>query len=208
MITIRKLTLLATVLVTTTILVTGCDVLRDNDKPTTQQETEEAARKLQSRPTLEEAEAQMQQVMEQIASAATELVPNMRFEWTRDRSTPDCAQPFDRTYGRQVYLRNLVSPEPFPEDKWPTFMARAKELAATVGATWSQQIVEEPSGTTETSPSSPGAAPQYGDHDVNFYNSDTGDTVRVGTSKATVIAATVGCHLPKDKFDNPIRPTS
>ncbi|WP_067544112.1 LppA family lipoprotein [Nocardia crassostreae] len=204
----RKITLLTAALAATATLVTGCDVLRDNEKPTTQQETDEAARRLQQRPSLEEAEAQLQQVMEQIAAAGTELVPAVRFEWVDDRSMPDCDAPYDRTYGRKVFMRKLwAQGQPYPEAEWPAFLAKAKELAATVGATWSQQIREEPSGTTGPAPSNDPAAPEYGRHDINFVNPDNGTTVRIMTNKATVITATLGCHLPKDRLDDPIKPT-
>lgn len=200
----RNILLLAAFLATTTILVTGCDAMSDSDRPTTQQETEDAARKLQQRPNLEDAEAQVQQVMDQIAAAATNLAPTLQFEWIDDRTTPSCDKPFDRTNGRKVYMRNLWARAPFPEDQWPTFFTQVRDLAATVGATWVQPIRDEiPTSTPTTVPS-----PEFRQHDVNFFNPETGTTIRVGTDKATIISATVGCHLPKDKFDNPIRPTS
>jgi hypothetical protein len=50
------------------------------DKPavTGEQETAEAAQILLDRPSLEDTEAQVQLAVEQIAAAATELVPGMR----------------------------------------------------------------------------------------------------------------------------------
>lgn len=199
----RKVTVFAAVSAVMTTLVTGCDVLGNSDRPTTQQETEEAARELRNRPNLEDSEAQVQRVMEQIASAATELVPTMRFEWVDDRMASECAKPFDRTNGSIVYMRKLWSLDPFPEVKWPAFIAKTGELAGTLGATESQTVRDESSATPDPTP----AIPEYGRHDVNFFNSETGTSVRVSTNKATVITAQVGCHLPKGKFDNPIPPT-
>ncbi|WP_369636231.1 LppA family lipoprotein [Nocardia sp. JMUB6875] len=176
----------------------------DNNPKTTRQETEDAAQKLLKRPTLEEAEAQLTSVVDQIIAAATELVPGIHFETVYDRSTSLCDPPFDDTFGRKVTLQGH-SGGPIPEDKWPAFLAKATELAGTVGATWTQKVREEPGTTTS---STPDPVPEYGRHDVNFFNPETGTTIRLGTDKATFVRGSVGCYLPKDKFDNPIRPTT
>lgn len=202
----RKAAVLATALATMAILSTGCDVLGDNDRPTTRQQTEEAARELRTRPSLEDAEAGVHSVMERIAGAATELVPTMRFEWVNDRMASDCTKPFDKTNGRIVYMRNLMAQEPFPEDRWPEFFSKAQELAGTLGATWSQTVRGDQSTSSAPAPSTTPAVAEFGRHDVNFYNPDTGTSIRIRAFKATVISATVGCHLPKDKFDTPIPP--
>ncbi|MFI5783158.1 LppA family lipoprotein [Nocardia sp. NPDC051570] len=165
----------------------------DQHKPTSSQDTAAAAQRLLQRPSLEDSDAQLQGVVEQIGAAATELVPGLRWEWQRDKMRLDCSPPYDQTNGRMLNLRLYVSTpnQPIPDNVWPQFIDRIRPIAATVGATAPGTMQDQP-----------------GNHDVRFVNPDDGTTIKVGSQVATVIGGTVGCRLPRDQFNTPIRPTS
>ncbi|RDI56003.1 LppA family lipoprotein [Nocardia mexicana] len=165
----------------------------DQHTPTGPQDTAAAAQRLQQRPSLEDSAAQLQQLVEQIGAAATELVPGLRWEWQNDEMSKACPPPYDRTNGRILNLRLYVSTPntPLPDDIWPRFVERVRPLAATVGATAPETMQD-----------------QTGKHDVRFVNPDDGTTIKIGSQATTVIGGTVGCRLPHDQFATPVRPTS
>ncbi|MBF6062823.1 hypothetical protein IU500_13420 [Nocardia terpenica] len=163
----------------------------DQQKPTGEKETAEAAQKLLQRPSLEEATAQMQSIVEQIAAVASDLIPGMKWEWVDERSRHDCPKPYDQTDGQAMSLPNYWARNtPIPDDQWPQFIARVRPIAATVGAI-----------APETMQDKPGA------HDLWFYNNDDGTTIKIASDKATVISGRTGCRLPADRFNSPTRPT-
>ncbi|QIS08809.1 LppA family lipoprotein [Nocardia arthritidis] len=175
--------------------------ISDSNPPhTSEKDTAEAAQRLLKLPPLEDAEAELRAVVQQIGAAATELVPGMKWEWNRDPMRSDCPAPYDQTNGQISYLRHYYSDTPIPDDVWPQFLDRVRTIAATVGAT-----------APETMQNQSGTASSPGNHDVWFSNPSSGTTIKVGTQRASVISATVGCHLPKDKFSSPTptpKPTS
>jgi hypothetical protein len=168
------------------------NVLDDSgDKPTGQKETAEATQRLLTRPSLEDTETQVRSVVEQIAAAGSQLMPGTQWYWHRDRTPSGCNKPYDQTDGRIVYLQNYVSDTPVPDDVWPVFLERSRAITAQIGATAPETM--------------PGKA---GNYEVWFSNPDDGTTIKVGSQAATVISAIVGCHLPRDGFTTPPRPTS
>jgi hypothetical protein len=169
------------------------------DKPavTGEQETAEAAQILLDRPSLEDTEAQVQLAVEQIAAAATELVPGMRWEWHRDALASDCPTPYDQTEGQTVNLPFYVSSTPIPDEVWPRYVERVRAIAANFGAT-APEVMQDRTA-------SPGS---FGNHDVWFSNAADGTTFKVSSQVSAVIAGKVGCRLPRDKFSTPIRATS
>ncbi|GAB2699670.1 LppA family lipoprotein [Nocardia thraciensis] len=154
-----------------------------HDQQTGDQATAEAARRLQQWPSLEDTEAQMRAVVEQIAAAASELVPGLKWDWVDDRLRDDsCIEPFDRTAGQMMNLQNYWARQPIPDDQWPQFLDRARAIAATVGATAPDAMQNHP-----------------GKHDIWFSNPADGATIKIATSAATVISARTGCRLPHDQ---------
>ncbi|RDI68019.1 LppA family lipoprotein [Nocardia pseudobrasiliensis] len=165
-----------------TLMMGGCS-MNDQREPTDPAETAAAAQRLRQRPTLEDSERQLQRVVEQIAAAATELVPELRWRWEREKTRLDCPPPYDRTDGRMLELALYVTPDqPIPDRLWPQFIERIRPIAATVGATAPNAVQD-----------------RAGRHDVRFVNPDDGTTIKVGSQVATVIGATVGCRLPRDR---------
>ncbi|MEU1983621.1 LppA family lipoprotein [Nocardia sp. NPDC019395] len=78
-----------------------------------------------------------------------------------------------------------------PNAVWPRFLERVREIAGTIGVT------------------APETMQDNGDrHDVWFSNPAVETTLKVSTNKNTVIAAQVGCHLPRALLSSPIVPTS
>ncbi|RJO76777.1 hypothetical protein D5S18_11020 [Nocardia panacis] len=155
-------------------------------------ETAEAAQRLRSLPPLEDAETELENIVQQVGAAATELIPGMKWQWNRELTRSYCTAPYDQTNGRISYLRHYYSDTPIPDEIWPQLIERVRVIVATVGAT-TPDIMQDRSGTA----SSPG------NHDVWFSNPTTGTTITVGTQQASVITGTVGCHLPKDGFNSP-----
>ncbi|WP_194819800.1 LppA family lipoprotein [Nocardia sp. XZ_19_385] len=163
-------------------------------EPSSDDETAAAAQQLQQRSSMEDATAEINGVVEQIAAAASELVPGLRFYWNREESTTRCGRPFDRTNGLKRTLRNYVASAPIPDEVWPTLVGRVNEIVAKVGA--SNPAVMQDINSVPGTP---------GNHDIWFSNPDIGTVIKVGSQKATVISATTGCHLKRADFANPIR---
>ncbi|MEG8183826.1 hypothetical protein GZH49_35745 [Nocardia terpenica] len=162
-----------------------------DNKPTSPQETARATQNLLGRPSLEDTEARLRSVVEQIAAAGTELVPGMQWYWNGDREMGGCDKPYDDTEGRIAYLPDYVSNTPIPDAVWSAFLERVRPIAAQMGAT-------APTTMQNT----------HGNYEVWFSSPDDGTTIKVGSQAATVISGIVGCHLPRDKYDTTVRPTS
>lgn len=97
-----------------------------------------AAAKLVTLPSLEETEARVQQTVVELATYVSTLVPGLQWHWEGNRSPDSCSRPYDQTLGRSVYLPDYLASGPIPDSVWPQALQRAKELAASLGATGCQ----------------------------------------------------------------------
>ena len=175
---------------------TGCgsDVLDDPYEKSSPTVTADSAAILESLPSLEDTEVQLESTVMQIGAFVDTLVPGMKWTWIRERSVGGCGRPFDGTDGDDVQLKNYVSEGPIPDAVWPQVFEHAKALAAAVGATEYQIFHDDP-----------------GRHQVRFYSPER-TAIFIGSTGA-VISANTGCRLPQAKMPGaqatqpPVTPT-
>jgi hypothetical protein len=161
------------------------------DKPTGEQETKQATQQLLTRSSLEDSETQIRRAVQQITATGSELVPGMEWKQDGDREQSGCDKPYDQTEGLTLHLQDYVSDTPIPDSAWPTYLDRARQIATRAGATTQETMDDRP-----------------GHKEVWFSNPDDGTVIKVGYQAATVISATVGCHLPRNQLMAPPHPTS
>ncbi len=157
----------------------------DSAGPSGEGETTRAAQRLTELPSLEATQAQLTSVVEQLGAYIATLVPGIQWRWNREQSRSGCARPYDRTGGANLYLRNYLGDKPIPAEVWPRVVDRARELAATLGATGAQTFRDDP-----------------GNKDARFYSPE-GTAISLGYQVNTVIAADTGCRLPAGGATSP-----
>jgi len=168
-------TALAVVLMLST---TGCGMYEDPYQRTGPEETAEAVEKLVPLPSLEDAEVQLRQAVEELGTHVSFLVSGLTWRWAgRYSSSIDCDPPYDQTQGQQVMLQHYAASKGIPDEVWPQVRDRARELAASLGATESEMFADQP-----------------GDHNVRFYSRE-GTEFMIGTQGAAISSGT-GCRLP------------
>ncbi len=171
--------LAACVVVVAALMLTGCGgVLDDPYKATGGADTAAAAAKLVPLPALEETEARVRQAVVELATYISTLDAGLQWHWNRDRSPSDCNRPYDQTQGRSVYLPLYVASGPIPDLVWPQAKQRARELAASVGATSSSVGKEQPGGR------------------AGLFYSPEGTKLLLGDGVNAIISSDTGCRLP------------
>jgi len=160
-------------------MLTGCGgVLDDPYKATGGADTATAAAKLVPLPSLEETEARVRQAVLELGTYTSTLVPGLQWHWDGNRSPRGCGRPYDETQGSSVHLPDYLAFGPIPDAAWPQALQRAKELAASLGATGGQGFKDQP-----------------GDHLARFY-SPQGTVLSLGTAVNAIISGDPGCRLP------------
>jgi len=171
--------LAACVVVVAAMMLTGCGgVLDDPYKATGGADTATAAAKLVPLPSLEETEARVRQAVLELGTYTSTLVPGLQWHWDGNRSPRGCGRPYDETQGSSVHLPDYLAFGPIPDAAWPQALQRAKELAASLGATGGQGFKDQP-----------------GDHLARFY-SPQGTVLSLGTAVNAIISGDTGCRLP------------
>lgn len=148
-------------------------------------ETSQAAKELQTRPTLEDTQAHLKQAFEDLAAYASSLVPGMTWKWvSTDQYPSGCDAPFDQTTGRQYHMPDYITQGGdaahgggIPDDVWPVVRDKARQIAADLGATES-----DPFPFNE----------KVGDRQARFYGSN-GTVLWLATRG---ISGDTGCRLP------------
>lgn len=181
--------LAALVAVVAVTMLTGCGgVLDDPYKKTGEADTAAAAAKLVPLPSLEDTEARVKQAVVELGTYISTLVPGLQWSWDGDRSQFACDRPYDQTQGQSVRFPDYLAVGPIPDAAWPQAMQRAKELAASLGATGGQ-----------------GFKDQSGDHDARFY-SPQGTAIWLGSAVNAIISSNTGCRLPAAVKNPPVGP--
>lgn len=148
-------------------------------------ETSQAAKELQTRPTLEDTQARLKQAFEDLATYASSLVPGMTWKWVNTDQYPSgCDAPFDQTAGRKYHMPDYVTQGGdtahgggIPDAVWPAYREKARQLAAELGAT-----------ETDTFP----FKEDVGDRQARFFGSN-GTVLWIATR---AIHGDTGCRLP------------
>lgn len=162
---------------------TGCgsDVLDDPYEKSSPAVAADSAAILETLPTLEDTEVQVESAVEQLGAFVDTLVPGMEWTWIRERSVGGCSRPYDGTDGDDVKLKNYVSAGPIPDAVWPQVFEFATRVATAAGATKVQTFHDDPDN-----------------HEVRFYSPE-GTAIFIG-SRGAVISASTGCRLPQAKM--------
>lgn len=171
------------VAVAAVLTLTGCgsDVLDDPYEKPSPTITADSAAILESLPSLEDTEVQIQSTVEQLAAFIDTLVPAMQWTWMQDRMVSSCNQPYGDTDGELIYLKKYVAAGPIPDAVWPLVFEHASTLAKAVGVTKVQAFHDDPDN-----------------HEVRFYSPES-TSIYIG-SRGAVISASTGCRLPEAKM--------
>jgi hypothetical protein len=162
---------------------TGCNMTKDPYQPTDPGEAARAAKSLDDLPSLEDTEAELASVIEQLGHDAATIAPTLRWQW-HDEPGPSrggCNPPYEQSDGEEILMRKYVSDTPIPDENWNQVLAIARDAAAKLGTTGMEVFQDAP-----------------GKHDVRFYNK-TGTALRIGSQIAALITGSTGCRLSRDK---------
>jgi hypothetical protein len=131
--------------------------------------------KLQSKPSLEAAQAEYQAAVQDMAKSIAALTPGTT--WNIEENTwVGCGGEYAKTKAKQAYLMAVFS-GPISDALWPQALQIVKDGAAQKGAT---EV-----GTFKDNP---------GDHDIYIAGPD-GVEFRLGTQKASTLTAKSDCRL-------------
>jgi ABC-type glycerol-3-phosphate transport system substrate-binding protein len=130
---------------------------------------------LQSKPSLEAAQAEYQAAVQNMADSIAALTPGTTFN-IEQNTWVGCGGEYATTNAKQAYLMAVFS-GPIPDAVWPQALQIVKDGAAQLGAS--------ELGTFKDNP---------GDHDVYIAGSD-GVEFRLGTQKASTLTAKSDCRL-------------
>lgn len=162
--------------------VSGCGGIMDNPYNHSDEEIAQAAELMRDLPTLEETEATMVAVVDEIKAAATAINPALRWEESRPRRAEGCGGAFARTDGSSVRMPLWGSQAPIPDADWPEILAAAREIAARAGIHDVNVRVDQP-----------------GDHDV-LLSGETGNRLQIGTKVAASITGETGCRYKAESM--------
>lgn len=172
--------LLSAVTLTVTLATTGCHV-ENPDAPTPPTAATNALDELKSLPSLEETTQQVRAAMNEIASAATKVVPELQFLPVNGEETGNCEKPYEQTDGKRLFLPDEVASGQISEANWTTILAAAKAAAAKLGATDVQVMKDAPAN-----------------HDV-WFEGPTGIFIKIAYRDSLVVSGYTGCRLPQDR---------
>lgn len=162
-------------------LTAGCHVSQPYE-PTPPSVAAEALNVLRSLPSLEETQSQVQAVMDEITTAASQFIPTANWETLHEGSGGRCERPYEQTEGKRYFLPDAIAQNvDVSEQAWARLEQAAKTAAAKLEATEIQVMQDQP-----------------GNHDVGFYG-PTGLFIKVGYRGNLVVSGYTGCRLPQDK---------
>lgn len=153
-------------------------------EPTPPTAADEAAHVLQSLPSLEETQRQVQQAVDVIKAAVGRIIPGVTWQSNTDASglRSQCPKPYDQSKGGYFTLPNEIAVRvPISESQWSQVQQAATEAAAKLEATEIQVMRNEP-----------------GFHDVGFYGPG-GLFIKVGYHGNLVVSGDTGCRLPANE---------
>jgi hypothetical protein len=172
-----RLAVLAGVL-TVALAVTGCQVSKPYE-PTPSSEAAKALTDLQSLPSLQDTTTQLQVAVNDIASAASHLIPAAHFEDLHGGATDQWESPYEQTDGQRYFVPDRVAANvAVSVADWATILQAARAAAAKLDATDIQTMHDQP-----------------GNHDVGFYG-PAELFIKVGYQGNLGISSYTGCRLP------------
>ncbi|MGE2721973.1 LppA family lipoprotein [Mycolicibacterium celeriflavum] len=162
------------------LLGTGCDV--SDQQPTASPTSAVDARdQLNALPSLEETQAQVQAVIDEIKAAASGQQAGITWQSLHGETRGNCEGPFENTDGKRLFLPDAVASADLSDAQWEVVLATARQSAARLGATDEQVMQDNP-----------------GHHDV-WFTGPAGLSVKVAYKGNLVISGFTGCRLPQDR---------
>ncbi len=175
----RRLTGLLPALAAVTLTATGCHVTGAYD-PTPADDATKAAAVLASLPSFEDTQGQVQAAIDEVKSAAAQLIPSITWITPHEGSALGCQKPYEQTDGKGYILPDTVAVRvPISEEHWAEIERAAAQAAAKLEATDVQTMQDQP-----------------GNHDVGFYG-PAGLFLKVGYHGNLVVSGYTGCRLPR-----------
>ena len=158
------------------LLLTGCTMTHpETPKPAASSEIND---KLMALPSLEETKRQLEGAINEISTAATTIVPGIRFTDYHGESGLKCDGPYADTAARGRYLPDRAGEgAKISEDQWARIADVAKAAAAKVDATNVQVMKDSP-----------------GDHDV-WFTGPGGSAIKLAYKVNLAITGYTGCRL-------------
>lgn len=133
---------------------------------------------LMALPSLEETKRQLQGAIDEISTAATQIVPGIRFTDYHGESGQKCDGPYADTAARSRYLPDRAGEgAKVSEEQWARIAEAARAAAAKAGATDVQVLKDSP-----------------GDHDV-WFTGPGGSAIKLSYQVNLVITGYTGCRL-------------
>lgn len=162
------------------LLATGCDV-SDRDPAPSQTSSVETRDQLNALPSLEETQAQVQAVIDEIKAAASAQQPGLSWQSLHGETRGNCEGPLQNTDGKRLFLPDAVASAQLSDAQWAAVLQTARQSAARLGATDEQVMQDSP-----------------GHHDV-WFTGPAGLSVKVAYKGNLVISGFTGCRLPEEK---------
>ncbi|MFD3508279.1 LppA family lipoprotein [Nocardia sp. NPDC058666] len=196
-------TLVSLVMVNVAIMLVWGWAARDSDYSSQVVSPEEAAKagvELQTRSTLEDAEAKGELLVAQIEQVMIESAPTLRFEDPKhpDESIKSCFGPFSATNGKLVRDRYYHGTLPVADDQWSTIRDQSIVAAKGLGIELAEIKTSDP--TTHLIV----LATESERIKITINNTDSRGA---NTSEKSFIVLNIACHLPAEKFNSPVEPT-
>ncbi|MFD4369103.1 LppA family lipoprotein [Rhodococcus sp. NPDC058521] len=160
----------------TAILMGGCGDVSENPYNFEDTEVAAAAERMHGWPTLAESEQLVTDTVVRIGDAATAIAPELRWNWSYDRSQGTCSGPYSNTDGVSVTTQLFGADLPIRDEVWDAVLDAAARVAAEAGMDRRDVQTDQP-----------------GHHDVTFESED-GNKITLGTYKASSIRGTTGCR--------------
>lgn len=151
-------------------------------EPTPPTEAADALNELKSLPSFEETKTQVQNAVNEITSAASKIIPTLRWETLHGGAADNCERPYEQTGGQRYFLPDATAVKAdVSERDWAVILQAAQDSAAKIGATNTQVIHDQP-----------------GNHDV-WFSGPTGVFIKIGYKGNLVVSGYTGCRLPQSK---------
>jgi Lipoprotein confined to pathogenic Mycobacterium len=159
------------------VVATGCDTNDPAPPPIAQ-----ADRELNALPSLEKTKVDVQAAIDEITSAATEVIPGIVWAGATNAGEGNCEAPYEQTDGRRYFLPNQVAERvSLSERQWSELLQVAKDAAASLDATDEQVMQDQP-----------------GHHDV-WFTGPAGLFIKFSYKGNLVVSGYTGCRLPEAK---------
>lgn len=150
-------------------------------EPTPPSVAAEALDVLRSLPSFEETQTLVQAAMDEITTAASQVIPAARWERIHEGSGGRCERPYEQTDGKRYFLPDVIAQDvDVSEQAWAKLEQIARAAAAKLDATEVQVMANQP-----------------GNHDVGFYG-PTGLFIKIGYRGNLVVSGYTGCRLSRE----------